>query len=282
MDAIVSKYAGYCSGVKGAIKTLDEVIAENAAKNNIYTLGNIIHNPKVVEDYKKKGVYSLDDIDTLKPGDNVVIRCHGISPKVMDNLKLKKVKIFDTTCPFVLRVHKLAKALSSSGYFIILVGDKNHAEIMGIEGNLKNENYIIVETVEEASKINPKKKIAVLSQTTQTKENFKLISKEIAGKIMDEVLIIDTTCKTTELRQNEVAQLAAKTDIMIIVGGKNSANTTHLAEISRNIITKTFHIESADDLKKSWFKNLKLAGISGGSSTPYKEIDDIKKIIELY
>jgi len=282
MDVIISKHAGYCSGVKRAINTLDTVIKENNAKNNIYTLGSIIHNPKVVENYKEKGVYPLDDINELKPGDNVIIRSHGISPEVMDALKRKRVKIFDATCPFVLKVHKLAENLSHRGYFIIVIGDKNHPEVIGIKGNIKNNNYTIVNSVEEAAQINPQKKIAVLSQTTQTEENFKLISKEITGKIKDEILIINTTCKTTELRQNEVARLAEKADIMIIAGGKNSANTTHLAEISKNILPRTYHIENANDLKKEWFKNLKLAAISGGSSTPHEDIDDIRKIIELY
>ncbi|MCE5330404.1 4-hydroxy-3-methylbut-2-enyl diphosphate reductase [bacterium] len=282
MDIITSRYAGYCTGVTRAIKTLDTVIKENRAGNNIYTMGPLIHNPKVIESYKRKGAYPLNDINLLKPGDSIVIRSHGVTPQVMDFLKEKKVKTFDATCPFVLKVHKLAKDLSSKGYYIVLIGDKNHPEVIGIKGNINNENYVIVDSVEESAKISPQKKIALLSQTTRTEENFKLISKEIAGKIKDEVLIINTTCKTAELRQNEVAELAGKVDIMIIVGGKNSANTTHLAEISKNIQARTYHIESADDLEREWFKNLKLAGISGGSSTPHEDINEIREIIESF
>jgi 4-hydroxy-3-methylbut-2-enyl diphosphate reductase len=280
MEVIISKNCGYCNGVKKAIKILDNTIKENISKKNIYTLGSIIHNQKVVKSYEKKGVFSLEDINELKAGDCVVIRSHGVSPDIIEELNKKTINVLNATCNFVLRVHKLAKDLSSRGYFIILIGEKNHPEVTGIAGNIKNNNFVIINTPEEAQKINPQKKIAVISQTTQTKENFLLISKKIVENIKDEVLIINTICKATEIRQNETAQLAKKTDVMIIAGGKNSANTTHLAEISGNINKNTYHIENAEELKKEWFKNAKIIGITGGASTPLKEITDIKNIIQ--
>ncbi|MDD5659533.1 MAG: 4-hydroxy-3-methylbut-2-enyl diphosphate reductase, partial [Actinomycetota bacterium] len=260
----------------------DFIINKNNGMNKIYTMGPMIHNPKVIENYKKRGVCVLSNISSLKPEDIVVIRSHGVAPEIISILKEKKAKIVDATCPYVLKVHNLAKHLSEKGYYIVLTGDKNHPEVIGIAGNIGNKNYVIVDSVEESAKISPQKKIAVLSQTTQTYENFKIISKEIAGKVKDEVLIKNTTCKATELRQKEVADIAGKADIMIIVGGKNSANTTHLAEISKNIQTKTYHIEDAGDLKQEWFKNVKVAGISGGSSTPREDIKEVGKIIKSF
>lgn len=280
MKVIISSNSGYCSGVKRAIKTLDNAINEYGSKGNIFTLGDIIHNPEVIQNYKKKGIFPIEDISKLKTGDNVVIRSHGVSPAVIRELKDKGVNVLDATCLFVLKVHGLAKDLNNRGYFIVLIGEKNHPEVIGIKGNISGENYKIVNCVNEAEKINSQKKIAIISQTTQTKENFILISKKIVEKIKDEVLVINTTCKAAQLRQNETAELAGKVDVMLIIGGKNSANTTYLAEISKNILHETYHIENAGDLNKEWFNGKKTAGICSGASTPQEDVNDIRRIIE--
>ncbi|MCL6088066.1 MAG: 4-hydroxy-3-methylbut-2-enyl diphosphate reductase, partial [Actinobacteria bacterium] len=215
-----------------------------------------------------------------KSGDYLVIRSHGVSPEIIEKLNEKGINVINGTCPSVLKVHKLAAQLSSSGYFIVLIGDKSHPEVNGIKGNIVSEDYKIINSVSEAKKINSLKKIAVLSQTTQTLKNFILISQEIVKKIKDEVLIINTLCNATEQRQIEINELSKKVDVMIIVGGRNSANTTHLAQISKNILNETYHIENASELKKEWFKNAKIAGLGGGASTPAEDIDEVKKIIQ--
>jgi 4-hydroxy-3-methylbut-2-enyl diphosphate reductase len=280
MEIIVGKHCGYCNGVAKAIKILDHALKENSDKKYIYTLGNIIHNPNVVKSYKKNGVFPIQNINELEKGDCVVIRSHGVSPDLIEQLNKRSMNVLNATCNFVLRVHKLASELSNKGYFVVVVGDKNHPEVLGIVGNIKNDNFIVINTPREIEKIKSQKRIAVISQTTQIKEKFILISKKIIEKIKDEVLILNTICKVTEIRQNEAAKIAKKSVIMIVVGGKNSANTTHLAEISRSINKNTYHIESKKELKKEWFKNIRTTGIISGASTSLKEVEDIKNIIK--
>jgi len=276
LKVTVSKNSGYCSGVKKAIQMLDDSVLMYGEGNPVFTMGEIIHNPKVIENYKNKGVLAISDIEKLNRNDNLVIRSHGVSPQIIEKLNVKGINIINATCPFVLKVQKLAGSLSRKGYFLILIGNENHPEVKGIEGNISNQNYKIINSVKEAEKINSQKKIAVISQTTQTMENFILISK----KIKSEVLILNTTCKATELRQKEAALLAKNVDIMIVAGGKNSANTNHIADISRNLLTDTYHIENAGELKMEWFKGKKSAGICSGASTPIEDVENIKSIIE--
>ena len=280
MKVTVSKNSGYCSGVKRAIQMLDNSVLNYIEGNPVFTMGEIIHNPKVIEYYKNKGVLAIDDIEKLNRNDNLVIRSHGVSPQIIEKLNIKGINIINATCPFVLKVQKLAGSLSRKGYFLILIGNENHPEVKGIEGNIPNQNYKIINSVEEAEKINSQKKIAVISQTTQTIENFILISKKIIEKIKSEVLILNTTCKATELRQKEADLLSKKVDIMIVIGGKNSANTNHIADISRNILADTYHIENAEELKIEWFKGKKSAGICSGASTPIEDVESIKSFIE--
>jgi (E)-4-hydroxy-3-methyl-but-2-enyl pyrophosphate reductase len=280
LKVIVSKSSGYCSGVKRAIKTLDDSILKYGGKGSVLTWGDIIHNPKVIEKYKKIGVLTVNEIEGLDKNDNLVIRSHGVSPEIINKLSLKGVNVLNATCTFVLKVHDKARELSKKGYFLILIGNENHPEILGIKGNIIGENFKIINSVEEAESIKSQKKIAIISQTTQTMENFILISKKIIEKIQSEVYILNTTCKATELRQKEAALLAEKADVMIVIGGKNSANTTHIAEISKIILPETYHIENADELDIKWFKGKKLAGICSGASTPIEDVINIKKIIE--
>ena len=281
MKVIISKNSGYCSGVKRAIKILDDTIVKYSGKSTVFTMGDIIHNPKVIENYKNKGVLSINEIERLKKYDNLVIRSHGVSPEIIDKLSKKGVNILNATCTFVLKVHELAKELSKKGYFLVLIGNENHPEIIGIKGNIIGKNFKIINSVEEVENINSQKKIAVISQTTQTMENFILISKKIIEKIKNEVFVLNTTCKVTELRQKEAAFLSEKVDIMIVIGGKNSANTIHIAKISKKILPETYHIETVEELDKEWFNGKKVAGICSGASTPVEDVLSVKSIIEL-
>jgi len=281
LKVIISKNSGYCSGVKRAIKILDDTIVKYSGKSTVFTMGDIIHNPKVIENYKNKGVLSIDEIERLKKNDNLVIRSHGVSPEIIDKLNKKGVNILNATCPFVLKVHEMAKELSKKGYFLILIGNENHPEIIGIKGNIIGKDFKIINSVKDVENISTQKKIAVISQTTQTMENFILISKKIIEKIKNEVFVLNTTCKATELRQKEAAFLSKKVDIMIVIGGKNSANTIHIAKISKKILPETYHIETAEELDKEWFNGKKVAGICSGASTPVEDVLSVKSIIEL-
>ena len=281
MEIIITEYLGYCFGVKRALRLTGEVINNNRHKNKkIFTFGSIINNPGVTEELSKKGLISVQDISEIEKNSIFIIRSHGMSPDIINKIRKKyEPEIIDTTCPFVKKAQARAKALSQKGCFVVIIGNKNHPEVLGIRGYILNKNYMIVEDEKDIKMMPQYKKIGVVVQTTQTKEKLLLITSKLLEKTR-ELLIYNTICDITGKKQDSTKILAENTDIMIIVGGKNSANTSHLAEISREINNSTYHIESFQEIKPAWFRNKKRAGISGGASTPVKDLIDVKKAIE--
>ena len=280
IDVKIAEYAGYCFGVKRALKLTQKSFHENASNNKkVYTLGHIIHNPGVVKELEKNNIFATDNIDELNPEDVLIIRSHGISPHVMKNIKSRGISVIDATCPFVKKAHKKAKKLSINDYFVVLIGDKNHPEVIGIRDNIVGDRYRIVNSVQEAAGIMFQKKIGIVIQTTQTRQKFAAIVSELLFKC-EQLLVENTICSTTEQRQKSTLETAKEVDIMIIVGGKNSANTTHLAQIPKDEGYTTYHVENFKEIDPKWFKNARSVGISGGASTPMSDIINIKKYIQ--
>lgn len=281
MEIIISRYSGYCFGVKRALRLTDEVIKESRNKNKkIFSFGPIINNPGVTEELSKNGLIQVKDINEIEDGSIFIVRSHGMPPDIIDKIRLeKKSEIIDTTCPFVKKAQERAEFLSKNGYFVVIIGNKNHPEVLGIKGCISGNNYVVVENEKDLENVPSNKKIGVVVQTTQTREKLLFITGRLFEKAK-EILIYNTICDTTSKRQDSTGKLAGKTDIMIIVGGKDSANTRHLKEISEEINNSTYHVESCRELKPEWFRNKKKAGISGGASTPIKDIIDVKKAIE--
>jgi len=276
---IVAKNSGFCFGVKRAIEIAEKLSSGNKKSSNpIYTNGPIIHNPQVIKHLKTKGIITLqksEDALDLKKG-ILVIRTHGIKKKFTTNLP-PTVSVVDATCPFVKRAQEIVKKLNAEGRKVIILGDSNHPEVEGLLSY--SDDAIVVKDLKDMKKIHitDREKIGFLSQTTQSTEIFHKISRYIK-KIKPDALIYDTICRTTSERQREVEQLSRKCDIMLIVGGKNSANTQRLAEIARQY-TITYHIETAREISKKWF-NLKknsVIGIAAGASTPEWIIKDVLK-----
>ncbi|MEW6088652.1 MAG: 4-hydroxy-3-methylbut-2-enyl diphosphate reductase [bacterium] len=274
---ICARSAGFCFGVERAIK-----LANQAARDNIkvYTLGPLIHNPQEVARLGKKGIVPINDFKKI--GNNlVIIRSHGISPEGWGEIKKRKLKFIDTTCPFVLKAQKLAKELEEEGYFVIVVGEKNHPEIKNIIGYAKGK-AVAVGDLKDLKTIPPgEKRIGVISQTTQTLETF---IKVINALLLTyrELKIYNTICQATTERQKEAEMIAKKVDIMLVIGGRNSANTTHLADICRNAGARVYHIEIEDEIKKSWFKGNERIGITAGASTPDWVIKGVVKKLKNY
>jgi len=280
MKVKTARHSGYCFGVKRALKILDGILKENKnKKTKIFTLGSIIHNSGVTNNLAKKGLISAKGLNEIKPGSIFIIRSHGMSPKLVNEIKKKGVEIIDATCPFVKKAQARAEALSKDGYFVLIIGNKNHPEVIGIKDHILNENYMVIESKKDAEKLVDKKKIGVVIQTTQTIEKLRLITDKLLEKTK-ELVIYNTICNTTKKRQDLAKELAKNVDMMIVVGGKNSENTRHLMDISKKINASTYHIENYREIKLQWFKNVKLVGISGGASTPIKDIIDVKKAVE--
>ena len=199
----------------------------------------------------------------------LILRSHGIPPQKERELKAKGVKIIDATCPYVKAVHEAAQQLVREGYFVVLVGEKNHPEVIGTWGYLQDVNGegIIVEKIEDLKPALSKTKVGVIAQTTQNEQFFKEVVGELAVWV-NELKVINTICNATSVRQEEVRELAPKVDVMIIIGGKNSGNTTRLYRIAKSLNPNSHHIETEGELKEEWFENAKRVGVSAGASTP--------------
>lgn len=301
MQVEVAKSAGFCFGVKRSIDLIEKTLA---AKKPVFLLSQPIHNPVVIEGLKQQGAKVIESLSEVPDGATVVIRAHGEIPETFEKAREKKLDIIDCACPFVTMVQKKAKELAEEKYVVIIVGEKNHPEVLGIKGN--NKAAIVVENAAEAEalfqgkeqffsvskllEMNDSKvveslyatlvnKVGVVSQTTQTDENFSSIVTVLAGKAR-EVRAFNTICNATHARQPAAAELAEQADVMVVIGGKNSGNTLRLFEISKKACEKTHWVETAAELKKEWFSNAKKAGITAGASTPPKSIEEVKQFIE--
>jgi 4-hydroxy-3-methylbut-2-enyl diphosphate reductase len=268
-----AKHGGFCFGVKRAIK-----MALGAAKTapGVYSLGPLIHNRLAVEDLKEKGISPINKISGIKNKEVVIIRSHGVAPDVLRKLKAENCEIIDATCPRVRRAQHYVQKLINEGYYVVIVGEKDHPEVKGLLGYGANHATIY----KDKHKIR-KKKVGVVPQTTLNQERFNDAVADLMTDVI-EMKMYNTICRETALRINEATKLAKQADIMIVVGGKNSANTTRLYQICKKL-KRSYHIESADEMRRLWFKGVRSVGITAGASTPKRQVDDVvKKIRKMF
>jgi len=275
MDIIVAKKAGFCFGVKRAIDIAFNLAKES--KKGIYTYGPLIHNPQVVNELKQKGINTTDALHS-KDIRTLIIRTHGVSPEVYAETSEMKYNLIDATCPFVKKAQNFTKKLRDEGYQVLIIGDKHHPEVQGLIG-FAGSDVIIASDADALTKI--KKKVGIIVQTTQSFETFKKIVLQVISTAR-EIKIYNTICDSTAQRVKETKELAKKVDLMIIVGGKNSANTNQLVKLSKEVCSKVYHIETAGEIEKRWLNRVEKVGISGGASTPQQIINEVvKKIKEI-
>lgn len=270
MEILVAQHAGFCFGVERAVK-----IVKNAAEENehIYTLGPIIHNPQLVNELKNKGVEVANSTDFIDDGSVVVLRSHGVEKHERNILENKNIKMIDAICPYVNKAHNEAVNLSNEGYFVVIFGEKDHPEVKGIASYIEGE-FETISSPEEAELIPFKEKIGLVAQTTQEKAIFEKIG-DILRKRCKELKIANTICNATTLRQNSAKKVAAEVEVMFVVGGKNSANTRRLYKICKDICTRTFHIETKEEIDKNLLIGVNRVGVTAGASTPKNIIDDV-------
>lgn len=287
MEIVVGKTAGFCYGVKRAVEGAEKVIESTNGK--VYGLGEIVHNKEVVEKLSKKGIKFIENIDEAK--DNVIIRAHGIDKDTYKKAEELKINVIDYTCPNVLKIHKIAEEYSRKGYYIILFGNKIHPENIGTISYC-GKNYSVIEEeseIDEAIENIKKSKItdvAIISQTTYSTSKFEKYTKILKEKLEKKninLIIKNTICNATEIRQKETEELSKKQDYMIIIGGKNSSNTKHLYEIASKYCKNTICIEIAIELNLKEISKYEKIGIMAGASTPNESIDEIvNKIKNIY
>ena len=274
MKVTIADNAGACYGVKRAVEMA--FCARKNSENKVYTYGSLIHNPLVVEDLKSQGIYPLDEIK----GDSsstIVIRSHGATPCVYEKINLFKMNLVDATCPHVLAAQRAVKELAASGHKLIVVGDKNHAEVKGICAQAPNDIFCVIQNPHELPHELPKK-IGVVVQTTQTQETLNSVIAALKNYSSD-ITLKNTICSATSKRQDSSVKLAQKVDVMIVIGGHNSANTIHLASLCSKFC-KTFHVENVDELKEKEIGSCTFIGITAGASTFYDQIDAVRKYLE--
>jgi len=279
MDIVLAKSAGFCFGVSNAIKMLDCAIQEKSG--TIYTLGEIIHNKQVIDYYTKKGVLVAYSVDDIQKGSSVVIRAHGVCPKVMEHLKKRGLSIFDATCPYVKKIQKLVSDKYKEGYKIIIFGNKDHPEVIGINGYCDNTAYIIANEKEANGLEINADKICVVSQTTQKKDCLEKVFN-IFDKKFKNVEKFDTICSATSKRQEEAKSIAKNVDLMFVVGGVTSSNTQKLCEVASRYCKNTLKIEVASEINMQDLEKTKKIGVTAGASTPDWVIKEVlTKMAEL-
>jgi len=269
VEITIGKTAGFCSGVRRAIQGVTDILNEN---EKIYCLGEIIHNRKVVERLIKSGMVVSDTLSSIPDGSKFIIRTHGLQDDNIKQAQKKNLEISDFTCPRVKNTHHLVLRLTNEGYFIYIIGDPGHPEVKAIT-SLTRGNSAVIGKIQDFLREERTNKAAVVVQTTFHPLLFLDIVKEIITRTK-ETLVYNTLCEETIKRQKEAKALAEKVDFMLVIGGKNSSNTKTLFAIVEDRVPSV-HIEGAQELKESWFENVKRVGIISGASTPHEEVKKV-------
>ena len=268
MEIKKAKVQGFCFGVAITLKKAEEAID---ARETVTTLGHVVHNPQMVESLEQRGLKNAASVDEVDTG-ALFVRAHGLPVGVYEKAKEKGLEIIDATCPMVTKIHVQAEKLKADGYKIIVVGDPNHPEVKGTLSHVPGAWCI--ESVADVEKLPRASRVGVVVQSTWSGTGFTDIVRALSAKYYD-VRAVNTICTDTHNRQGQVGDLAKEVQVMVIVGGKTSANTKHLAELAAMNGARTYHIEGPDELQASWFEGVEFAGLMSGASTPGWLVDEV-------
>lgn len=270
MRVVVADSAGFCPGVERALSLTLEAV--QSAPKPIRTLGPLIHNPSVVADLEAKGVGVVEKGTGLSDG-TIILRSHGVPRTVREELHSSGMNVVDATCPFVTSAQEKAGRLASDGYYVVILGDRDHPEVMALR-SYAGERSLLVESADELPDSLPTTRIGVVVQTTQSADRL----RDLVARLVPfarELLVHNTICNATELRQNAALSMARAVDAVVVVGGRASGNTRRLAELCALEQPNTHHVESAAELRSSWFQGCEVVGVTAGASTPAEQIDEV-------
>jgi 4-hydroxy-3-methylbut-2-enyl diphosphate reductase len=270
----VARHAGVCYGVERALKLAEEAAARGV---EVHTLGPLIHNPQAVAELKERGVGVAATLDEAVDG-ILVIRSHGVDPSIIEQARNRGLEVIDATCPFVSAAHTCARELAEEGLSVIIVGEEDHPEVEGIMAHAGG-TALIVEDVADLPERLPSRKIGVVVQTTQSLARLTEIVVALLPRV-SELRVCNTICSATAKRQLSAKELARTVDVMVVVGGHNSGNTTRLAEICAAVNPRTHHVETADEIEPGWFDGAQSVGITAGASTPDAQVTGVVAAIE--
>ncbi len=271
MEILIAKSSGFCFGVKRAINIANACSEESKGKG-IYTLGPIIHNPQVVKKLEESHIYAKNGVEDIESG-TVIVRSHGARLEVLNSAREKGLNVVDATCPFVKKAQDLVSQLTAEGYSVVVAGEKDHPEVKGLV-SYGSSGIIVADSPEALKGMPRKKKIGIIAQTTLPFEKLEDIVSYCLSRA-SEIKVFNTICNATSMRQEESAELAGTVDVMVVVGGRNSANTRRLGEICRTIQPRTHQIEVASELDPAWFEGARKVGVTSGASTPDWVISEV-------
>lgn len=282
MEIILGKNAGFCYGVKTAVSKAEENLKQY---KSLYCLGELVHNGEVIRKLEKLGLKVVENLEDSSS--KIVIRAHGIAKEVYDKAQKINIELLDYTCPKVLNIHRIADEYAQKGYYIFLMGEKNHPETVG-NISFCGENSFLIEKDEDinnAIQVLQKaniKKLLIIVQTTFNLDNFNKYVEKIKSNIKDDVEleVKNTICNATKIRQEETCEIAKQVDCMIIIGGKKSSNTKKLYDIAKENCENTIIVETKDELDLNLIQKFNKIGIMAGASTPQESIEDIIKAID--
>lgn len=270
----VAQHAGACFGVQRALDITRKALSEG--QGTVHTLGPLIHNPIVVADLAERGAVVAQTPEEVGPGDTLILRTHGVHPDVERRAKKTGAHVVDATCPFVKRVHRHCETLLRDGYQVVVVGEAGHPEVEGARGHAPGA--LVLGSAQDAREAEISRRVGVVAQTTLAKDVLDEVVCVLLGRC-EELRVYNTICQATRERQDAARELATNVDVMVVVGGHNSANTTHLAQVCKEACDHTYHVEQPSQLEASWFAGAQSIGITAGASTPAEHIAQMRDAI---
>ncbi|TVR01653.1 MAG: 4-hydroxy-3-methylbut-2-enyl diphosphate reductase [Desulfovibrionales bacterium] len=281
MKIIVAETAGFCMGVDMALRKLDSLLQGANRQANVFTLGPIIHNPQVLQDYAAQGVIQINDPEALGPGQTVVIRAHGIPRNIESALQDKGIQLIDATCPKVKKAQLLIAKQAAKGRLMILLGEADHPEVRGLL-SYASSGACVVDSEEEVMELlrDQPGSCFLAAQTTQDQERYARLVNLLRERLEPEIPVLDTICAATMNRQSEARVIAGQVQTMIVVGGRESGNTRRLVQVAEMSGIPCFHVEVADELPLPRLRDLDRIGITAGASTPKAVIQEVVQRLE--
>ena len=275
----IAKTSGFCFGVNRAVETVNNLLNQD---KKVCTLGEIIHNPHVINDFEKRGVKVVNSPSETPKGYTLVIRSHGCVKEDLEYIKKNNIDFVDATCPFVKKIHKIVESNKEDKQILIAAGSAVHPEMIGIRSYFNNKSYVIsskndLQQMIDKNVISPENSIMMISQTTFSKKEWEYCTKLVSEGFTN-TTVHDTICNTTNSRQEEAEKLSKSSDLMIVVGGNKSSNTRKLYDICKKN-TETILVESVENLPKLNYKKYTKIGIVAGASTPMKLVEEIKNFL---
>ncbi len=280
MKISVAPCAGFCFGVKRALKIAFDAAHKHAGDGPIFTLGPIIHNPQVVAKLEREGLAVIDDLEDLEDprGGTMIVRSHGLPRGVLEDATRRGIKLVDATCPFVKEAQERARQLADEGYAVVIVGEEDHPEVLSIAGGLSSPAMVIAGP-NELDKLPREAKVGIVCQTTQPIGHLVAVVERLLEQTK-EIKVFSTICQATFERQVNALELARRVDVMLVVGGRNSANTRRLWKLCQEAGCDAYHIETSEELEPEWLEGKEEVGITGGASTPQWIVDEVVHAVE--